>query len=256
MKSLSVKLSIIVPVLNEASALADFLSSLQPLRQAGHQLIVVDGGSTDESFAIAEPLCNVTLSATPGRALQMNAGAKHASGDWLLFLHADTWLPEISSGWLQHIQIAQNNKTAVWGRFNVALSGQHGLFRVIESCINVRSKVTGIATGDQALFVHREVFEQEAGFASIPLMEDIELCKRLRRITAPLCINEPVRTSSRRWEQSGIVRTIVLMWELRLRYFLGASPAELVARYYPSRSPQPIAPVATCPSAKTGSQSS
>jgi len=240
MKSLSVKLSIIVPVLNEASTLADFLSSLQPLRQVGHQLIVVDGGSTDDSFAIAEPLCDLTLLAEPGRALQMNAGAKQASGDWLLFLHADTWLPEISSDCLQHIQAAQNNKTTVWGRFNVALSGQHWLFRVIEGCINVRSKVTGVATGDQALFVYREVFEQQHGFAAIPLMEDIELCKRLRRITAPLCINEPVRTSSRRWEQAGMVRTIVLMWELRLRYFFGASPTELVARYYPSRSSQSL----------------
>lgn len=236
MKQSVMKLSIIVPVFNEAATLEVFLAHLQPLRSAGHQLVVVDGGSSDDSFTIAEPLADLTLSSRAGRALQMNAGAAQADGDQLLFLHADTWLPELFSAWLSQLQTLQINKTRRWGRFDVALSGSHWMFRVIERAINVRSRLTGIATGDQALFVSRELFQQLGGFAEIPLMEDVELCRRLRRMSAPLCIKQRVKTSSRRWEQGGIVRTILLMWELRLRFFLGASPTELAARYSPFRS--------------------
>lgn len=228
---LIMRLSIVVPVLNEAEHLATFLQHLQPLRSAGHELILVDGGSQDESPAIAAPLCDLTLSSAPGRARQMNAGATQATGDWLVFLHADTQLPQPFFEWVEMIADSSKN----WGRFNVRLSGQRSIFRVIETFINWRSRVTGIATGDQAIFIRRELFQLLDGFADQPLMEDIELCRRLRRLESPLCLKQPVKTSSRRWETAGVWRTILLMWELRLRYFLGASPTELIERYYPSR---------------------
>jgi len=224
------KLTIIVPVLNESDALASFLQHLQPFRESDHQLIVVDGKSSDQSLAIAEPLCDLVLESAPGRARQMNAGVAHAEGDWLLFLHADTWLPQPFFEWSE--EIAQSSRS--WGRFNVSLSGNQPIFRVIETCINWRSALTGIATGDQALFVRRELFETMDGFVDEPLMEDIEFCCRLRRTSAPLCLKQQVKTSSRRWESRGVFRTILLMWELRLRYFFGAKPAELAQRYYPS----------------------
>jgi len=222
------KFSIIIPVLNESQALAAFLCSLQPLRTAGHEVIVVDGGSHDDSQAIAAPLCDNVLNVEAGRARQMNAGAELATGDWVMFLHADTALPEPFVDWLSAIA----DSKAVWGRFDVTLSGRQWPFRIIETCINWRSRLTRIATGDQALFIRREQFIRMAGFADIPLMEDIELCRRLRRVSAPLCLAMRVTTSSRRWEQRGILSTIALMWALRLRYFFGADPAQLVKRYY------------------------
>jgi rSAM/selenodomain-associated transferase 2 len=224
------KLTIIVPVLNEADTLASFLQHLQPLRESGHQLIVVDGGSCDQSLIIAEPLCDLTLQSPAGRARQMNAGAARAEGDWLLFLHADTWLPQSFFEWTE--PITQSDLS--WGRFNVCLSGKRLIFRVIETCINWRSALIGIATGDQAIFVRRQLFESLDGFVDEPLMEDIELCRRLRKISAPLCLKQQAQTSSRRWESRGVLRTILLMWELRLRYYFGATPADLVQRYYPS----------------------
>lgn len=224
-------LSIIVPVLNEAATLPAFLDHLQPLRRAGHQLIVVDGGSTDESMSIAESLADRVLQCPPGRAQQMNRGAAQAAGEWLLFLHADTWLPQPAQQWLALMQASPR----IWGRFNVRLSGQRRCFRLIETLMNWRSRVTGIATGDQAIFIRRKHFERLAGFAEIALMEDVELSRRLRRISRPLCLKQPVRTSSRRWEEAGVLRTTLLMWQLRLRFFLGANPDDLVRRYYPSR---------------------
>jgi len=188
----------------------------------------VDGGSHDHSRDIAEPLCDAFIGVDSGRARQMNAGAELATGDCLLFLHADTQLPEPFCAWLSVIRDSE----AVWGRFNISLSGRHWLFRVIETCINWRSRLTQIATGDQALFIRRDQFSKIGGFAEIALMEDIELCRRLRCVSAPLCLVMPVMTSSRRWEERGILRTIGLMWRLRWRYFFGADPAELVKRYH------------------------
>lgn len=221
------KLSIIVPVLNEAETLARFLGYLQQLRAMGHEVIVVDGGSHDDSPSIALSLCDLLVNADSGRARQMNAGAAQAAGDYLLFLHADTRLPEPFNDWFHLI----SSSDAQWGRFNLALTGQQWQFRVIENCINWRSRLTKIATGDQALFVRRQQFLLIGGFANIALMEDIELCRRLKRKSAPLCLTMPVITSSRRWEERGILRTIGLMWSLRCRYFFGADPAQLVKRY-------------------------
>jgi len=237
------KVSIIVPVLNEAQTLATFLGYLQPLRDMGHEVIVVDGSSHDDSSSIASPCCDLLVSAGSGRARQMNAGAEQATGDWLLFLHADTRLPEPFSDWLSIIE----HSDAQWGRFNLTLSGQQWLFRVIESCINWRSRLTKIATGDQALFIRRQQFSRIKGFADIPLMEDIEICGRLRRNFSPLCLVMPVLTSSRRWEKGGIVRTIGLMWSLRWRYFFGADPVQLAKRYH-QPSLKPVIPTPHVPS--------
>lgn len=221
-------LSIIMPVLNEAGLIAAALTRLQPLRKQGAELIVVDGGSDDGTPERAEPLADRLIHASKGRAAQMNAGARAATGEILLFLHADTRLPEEAD----RILAAAFAAGAVWGRFDVRLSGGHPLFRVVAALMNERSRLTGIATGDQAMFVTREAFERVGGFPEIPLMEDIALSKALKRLARPVCLHDRVVASSRRWEERGILRTILLMWELRLRYFLGADPRDLVRRYY------------------------
>lgn len=220
-------LSIIIPSLNEAATLEATLSPLQPWRKAGHQLILVDGGSSDGTASIASPLVDRMLAATPGRARQMNLGAEAARGDLLLFLHADTQLPPEAE---QLIQQAVEQR--LWGRFDVRLSGRHWLLRVVERMMNWRSCIGGIATGDQGIFVERDLFERVGGFPELPLMEDIALSKRLKRAAGhPACIHTPLLTSSRRWEQNGILRTILLMWRLRLAFFLGV-PADRLARHY------------------------
>ena len=228
----SLELSIIVPVLNEAAGIAAHLAMLAPLRAAGVELLVVDGGSTDATVALARPLADAVLSAPRGRATQMNVGAAHAQGTTLLFLHADTSLPPDAAA---HIKVALAGGHA-WGRFDVRISGQHPLLPVVAWAMNQRSRLTGIATGDQALFVRRTVFEQVGGFPELPLMEDITLARRLKRHSPPACLRAQVLTSGRRWEQHGVLRTILLMWWLRLAYFLGADPHRLARRYgYMSR---------------------
>ncbi len=224
--SLMVKLSIIIPTLNEAAEIEETLQALQTLRQQGHQLIVTDGGSVDKTVTLATPLVDLVIHAPKGRARQMNTGVQHASGELLLFLHADTLLP------LNSIDlISEAIKKKQWGRFDVQLSGRQPLLRLVEFMMNWRSRLSGIATGDQAIFVQRELFEKIGGYADIPLMEDIELSKRLKHHGRPACINTPLITSSRRWEAQGILNTILLMWRLRLAYFLGASPEQLIKRY-------------------------
>ncbi len=190
------------------------------------QRLVVDGGSSDATVAEARALCCEVISCEPGRALQMNAGARAASGAYLFFIHADT-LPTINEADLQQCL----DLGPAWGFFTVRLSGCHWMFRVIERAMNLRSGLTAVATGDQMIFVRRELFEENGGFATIPLMEDIEYCKRLRKEAPPLLVRQVVETSSRRWERGGIVATVVRMWALRLAYFLGASPARLKAYY-------------------------
>ncbi|HTS53806.1 MAG TPA: TIGR04283 family arsenosugar biosynthesis glycosyltransferase [Burkholderiales bacterium] len=224
--------SIVVPVLNEAQGLEQALRALRPLRGGGHEVIVVDGGSTDGSARLAAPLADRVLSAERGRANQMNAGAQAAGGDVLLFLHADTRLPERAAQIVLD-ELARTRR--VWGRFDVRIDGRHRLLRLVAVLMNLRSRLTGICTGDQAIFVLRDVFLERGGFPAIALMEDIALSRNLRRVSPPLRVATPVHTSARRWERGGVVRTIVLMWWLRLRYFVGASPVRL-ARIYDGRN--------------------
>ena len=205
------------------------LASLQYLREAGHEIIVVDGGSDDGSSDIAAPYVDLLVHSEPGRARQMNKGALCATHDWLLFLHVDTQLPD---NVLNKLHDIFNKQTTQWGRFDVRLSGEHILYRLIAWFMNKRSRLTGIATGDQAMFVSKANFKKVGGFPDIPLMEDITLSRKLKKIAAPVCLSDCVITSSRRWQKNGIVRTVLFMWSLRLRYFLGVSPATLARQYY------------------------
>ena len=222
------KLSIIIPTLNEARQLRDTLKPLRALQTRGHEVIVVDGGSSDHTSVIAREFADQVVDGARGRAHQMNAGAAVASGDVLLFLHADTQLPDQAD---RLIAGALLDDKFSWGRFDVSLSGEHFLLRVIESLMNFRSRISSIATGDQAIFVRRALFIQLGGYPEIPLMEDIALCKLLKRAARPANLSARVVTSSRRWEQRGIIRTVVLMWRMRLAYALGASPQRLAKRY-------------------------
>jgi rSAM/selenodomain-associated transferase 2 len=220
-------LSVIVPVWMEAAGVTDTLRALQPIRAEGHEVVVVDGGSTDRTVELARPLCDRVVVSEKGRALQMNAGAAAAKGDLLLFLHADTRLPANS---LEHLVSFVHSRCA-WGRFDVRLSGERSLFRVIAWFMNRRSRLTGICTGDQAMFVRRDAFEALGGFQLMPLMEDVEFSRRLCLVSRPFCIKEPVVTDSRRWQTHGAWRTIFLMWQLRWRYWRGESPESLAQIY-------------------------
>lgn len=220
--------SIIIPVLNEAECLPVQLAALQVWRRAGHEIIVVDGGSEDASTDIARPLVSQLIVSPRGRAVQINKGVAVASNDWLVFLHVDTSFPETAIHSLQSIFHEENIK---WGYFNVRLSGNNYLLKMVSSLMNVRTRLTGIATGDQAMFMRKAAFEAVGGFPEIALMEDISLSSKLKKISSPYCIKEFVTTSSRRWQKHGIAKTILIMWSLRLRYFFGASPVVLAERY-------------------------
>lgn len=230
-----IKLSFIIPCLNEAENIVETLLPLQSLRQRGHEIILSDGGSNDNTIQLSQNLIDHCIHSAAGRSTQMNNGAKAASGDILCFLHADTIASEfIDEQILSSLHGAKN----IWGFFNIKLSGYSWQFRIIEWLINKRSCLSHVATGDQGIFVSRDSFNKLSGFLDIPLMEDIELSKRLRKISKPLCIkNQPLITSSRRWQKHGIMRSVLLMWQLRLRYFLG-TPAATLARAYQTHSPQ------------------
>jgi rSAM/selenodomain-associated transferase 2 len=221
------RLAIVVPVLDEAVALPALLQALQPLRARGVELIVADGGSRDGTPALAAPWADAVVAAPRGRARQMNAGAAQATAPVLLFLHADTLLPPAADALVLQA-LAQG---ALWGRFDVHIEGRPAMLRVVAALMNLRSRLSGIATGDQAMFLTREAFDRVGGFPDQPLMEDIELSRRLKRIGPPACLRARVHTSGRRWEQRGVWRTIVLMWRLRWRYWRGES-AEAIARAY------------------------
>jgi len=221
-------ISIIIPALNEATLIVNHLSFLQPLRSAGHEVILVDGGSSDATIALSEPSVDRVIRSSRGRSRQMNAGAKAARGGILLFLHTDTLLPRGADQLIIH-GIERGGK--VWGRFDVRLSGSHLLFRLIELLMNLRSRLTGIATGDQAIFIRRDLFETVGGFPDIDLMEDIALSKLLKKHSPPLCLWQRVVPSSRRWEKKGILRTILLMWFVRLAYFFRTDPRRLAELY-------------------------
>jgi rSAM/selenodomain-associated transferase 2 len=221
-------LSVILPVLNEAVGGGEALAALRPLRARGCEVIVADGGSTDRSRDLSVPLADRVVESPRGRARQQNAGAAAARGDVLLFLHADTRLPADAD---RLVIDGLRTSGRGWGRFDVRLTGRHPMLRVIERMIGVRSRLTGIATGDQAIFVRRDWFTRAGGFPDIPLMEDVALSKALRRQGPPLCLRETVVTSSRRWERRGVWRTMGLMWRLRLEFWLGADPERLAERY-------------------------
>lgn len=222
------KLSIIVPALNEASIIVASLQALQPLRARGHEVILADGGSTDGTPALAAPLADRVLVAPRGRARQMNQGAAAAAGGVLLFLHADTRLaPEAD----QLIDAALAGGRRCWGRFDIEIEGRSRLLAVVAFCMNLRSRLTGVATGDQAIFATRAAFERAGGFPDIALMEDVAFSKRARRLSPPARVRAAAITSGRRWERNGVLRTIILMWRLRLAYAFGARPDELARRY-------------------------
>ena len=221
-------LSIVIPCLNEARGIAETLEALQPLRQRGAEVIVVDGGSKDDTVAQCRAWTDRILTAPRGRAAQMNAGAVRAHGEILLFLHADCLLPEAADGLIID---GLNRSRKSWGRFDVRIDGRHPLLRMVERLMNLRSRLTGIATGDQGLFVTRSLFEAAGGFPDIALMEDIALSGRLKRYGAPLNLPHRITASGRRWEQHGVLRTVFLMWRLRLAYWLGADPGKLALRY-------------------------
>jgi rSAM/selenodomain-associated transferase 2 len=217
-------LSIVVPMLNEAAGIAD---ALRALRDLDAEIVAVDGGSSDKTVTCATPHADLLLEAPRGRARQMNAGAAAAKGEILLFLHADTRLPPAADQLIKQSMASG----ALWGRFDVEIAGNSAWFPVIATMMNWRSRLTGIATGDQAIFVKRSAFEQIGGFPDQPLMEDIVLSQRLKQLGRPACLRQKVRTAGRRWEKHGILRTIFTMWWLRLRFFFGADPKQLAIEY-------------------------
>lgn len=244
MTAVPITLSIVIPLLNEADNLPKLMGHLAHLNPAPYQVILVDGGSTDNSVAIAKELIEILIDSSTsvisgqvidwqiiesaaGRALQMNAGAELATGDVLLFLHADTQLPNHAIA-----DITSAVRQAAWGRFDVRLDSSAWMLKVVSQMINWRSRFSGIATGDQAIFIKKPLFEQLGGYPQQPLMEDIELCKRLKAIGKPACLRSKVITSARRWQQYGTWRTIGLMWHLRFDYWRGVSADNIKQRYY------------------------
>jgi len=215
-------------VLDEAARIGEALRALAPFRARGAEVIVADGGSVDATVEIARPLADRVITAPRGRSAQMNAGAAVANGDVLLFLHADTMLPPEAD-----LLVAEGLRegTWQWGRFDVQLDGRSPLLPVVAGLMNWRSLATGIATGDQAMFVTRAAFQAAGGFPDIALMEDVALSKRLKRVSRPLSLTARVIVSGRRFDERGAVRMVLLMWRLRLAYFFGADPAALARRY-------------------------
>ena len=234
MSALPEKVSIVIPCLNEGFILDSLLESLQRYRYEGHELLLVDGGSSDGDLERVAPMLDQWLVTPPGRARQMNAGAARATGGILWFLHADSRPPAHAPDLIIASLASGAHR---WGRFDITMSGSHRMLRLVEFMMNRRSRFTGIATGDQGIFVERRAFATVGGFPEIPLMEDIALSRALKRISAPSCIPERLETSSRRWETRGVYRTIFLMWRLRLAYALGADPGALERQYRQCSSP-------------------
>jgi rSAM/selenodomain-associated transferase 2/rSAM/selenodomain-associated transferase 1 len=238
-----VRISIIVPALNEAAQITATLVTLQPLRRAGHEVIVVDGGSRDATLTLAQPFADKVLTGPRGRASQMNAGAAVASGDVLLFLHADSQLPIDGAAAIVD-ELPRSRRR--WGRFDIAIAGRPRSLRLVARSMNIRSRLTGVATGDQGMFVERGLFAAVRGFPEQPLMEDIALSRLLKRVAGrPLCLRQQVITSGRRWEANGVWRTIAMMWRLRYDYWRGVDPARLAHMYarlrrHRSHKPTPL----------------
>jgi rSAM/selenodomain-associated transferase 2 len=222
------RLSIIIAALNEAATIVATLKPLQAMRSRGVEVILVDGGSSDNTTELARVFCDQVIASSKGRALQMNAGAAAATlSDAYLFLHADSVLPPDSD-----INIVDALQSHQWGRFDVTIQGAHMLLPMVAWFMNLRSRLTSIATGDQGIFMLREVFEATGGFANQRLMEDVEMCKRLKKIGVPANLKQKIITSGRRWDTHGLWRTIWLMWRLRWQYFFGADADTLHLQYY------------------------
>lgn len=232
LRSMTIALSVVIPVLDEAACIAQLLQGLAPVRARGGEILVVDGGSQDATACLARPLADQVVQAPRGRAAQLNAGARIARGRVLIFLHADSRPPPQFD---QHVLEAIGTRSIAWGRFDIRIAGDHPMLPVIAFMMNRRSRATGIATGDQAIFVTRELFDALGGFPDQALMEDIEFSRRAKRRAAPICLAARMCTSGRRWERHGVLRTILLMWRLRLAYFFGADPTALRRRYTDSR---------------------
>lgn len=220
--------SVVIPVLNEATTIARTLAALAPARARGAEVIVTDGGSHDQTREIASNAADRVLDVARGRASQMNAGAKVACGDVLLFLHADSIPPPEFD---KLILDAVGDKQRVWGRFDVRIESHIRSLRIVAALMNMRSRITSIATGDQGIFMTRALYDALDGFPRQPLMEDIAFSRSAKRLTAPICLRNQVETSGRRWERHGVASTILLMWRLRLAYFFGADPHDLAVRY-------------------------
>lgn len=221
-------LSIIIPVLNEEHFLAVNKERLVSLLQEGHEILIVDGGSQDDSVSIARSLGCEVFCTRASRGHQLGYGANRSKNDVLLFLHADTHLPSHTAKMVAQALVGPEQR---WGRFDVRFSNPHPVFRVIAWFMNKRSCLTGIVTGDHALFIKRELYFSCGGYRDVPLMEDVELCRRLKKHASPVCLSEEVVTSSRRWEQNGIFKTVIMMWWLRLMFFFGWSPEKLARLY-------------------------
>ncbi len=228
MPSSETKISIIIPVINEAPSIVTFLKSLQQYRNKGHEVILIDGGSHDKTLQLSHNYVDQTITSMPGRAAQMNLGAQHAKNTILLFLHSDTYLPKSADTIIIHALTTDY----MWGRFNVKLSSTRFIFRIIATLINLRSNITKVATGDQAIFLYKNIFNRINGYPDIVLMEDIALSKKLRKKYSCACLTDKVITSSRRWEKNGIYRTIILMWYIRALYYFGVCPKQLSKLYY------------------------
>jgi len=224
------RVSVIIPVLNEEKSIGSTIAALNAL--APHEVIVVDGGSGDRTCRISVEAGAKALMTGPGRARQMNRGALEATGDVLLFLHADTRLPTSA---LRDIAAALNDARYVGGRFDVELDSDRWLLKVVGFMISLRSRLSKVGTGDQAIFVRREMFAELGGFPDMPLMEDIAFCRMLKRAGEVACLKSKVVTSARRWETDGVWRTIFRMWTLKLLYLAGVPPARLKQFYADTR---------------------
>ncbi len=223
------KLSIIIPTLNESPHIVDFLNHLIPLCHSACEVVLVDGGSMDKTIELAKKFVDNIVVSKKGRSIQQNTGAKKATGDYFLFLHADSVL---ANDFLKEIEFIASSEQCQWGHFDVQLSGSHKGLRVVEYMMNLRSRLTGIATGDQGIFVSKKLFFQVGGFADLALMEDINLSSRLKQYSRPYCSKLKIKTSSRRWEKNGIFKTILSMWWYRLQFFFGVDSKKIEKRYY------------------------
>jgi rSAM/selenodomain-associated transferase 2 len=228
-------LSIIVPVHNQARSIGAILHALKSFRDRGAEIIVVDGGSNDDTAMLARPLADQVIRSPRGLGLQMNEGAKVANGFIFLFLRPETKLPPDAD---TQVMYGRSRDTSVWGRFDLRLAGRHMMLPLAARYLNWRSRMSGIASGEQAIFVQREAFFRIGGFRHMPVMEDVDLCQRLKAISPPICVASRVTAPGERFDRDGMWKTLRAMWAMRMRYRMGAKPDDLAKRYgYAGGSP-------------------